>query len=138
MTCAELSRHGGSNPLCIANKETFKVNKISQHGKDEIAIISKKAAMFPDIEAIYLFGSCAKNLDTPESDIDTLILWKDSEEFNESTGLEIHKFISEVFKEKEFRWDRLFLNDTDSLNNHNYGVYNEIKQLNKVIYRRGK
>lgn len=114
------------------------MNKISQHGKDEIAIISKKAAMFPDIEAIYLFGSCAKNLDTPESDIDTLILWKDSEEFNESTGLEIHKFISEVFKEKEFRWDRLFLNDTDSLNNHNYGVYNEIKQLNKVIYRRGK
>lgn len=110
------------------------MNKISQHGKDEIAIISEKAAMFPDIEAIYLFGSCAKEMDTPESDIDTLILWKGSEEFNDYTGLKIHEFLSEIFKEKEFRWDRLFLNNTESLNNHNYGVYYEIKQLNRVIY----
>lgn len=112
------------------------MNKISQHGKDEIALISKKAAMFPDIEAIYLFGSCAKELDTSDSDIDTLILWNGSEDFNESIGLKIYDFIAEVFKEKEFRWDRLFLNNTDSLNNHNYGVYNEIKQLNRVIYKR--
>lgn len=110
----------------------MQLEKISLHGKDEIALIAQVAKDFPEIEAIYLFGSCARQEDTEKSDIDTLIIWNNFN--NEDSGIKSFDFVKSVFNKKMFRWDRIFLSSKEEFEANNYGVYNTIKELNNVIY----
>ena len=93
------------------------------------------AKKYKQIEAIYLFGSCAKGIDNTDSDIDTLIIWKDFDGI-EKEGLNTANFVEEVFKQKAFNWDRLWFNSYNEFKQNNYGVYKEILQLNKIIYEK--
>lgn len=115
----------------------FQLENISKHGVDEINIIKEEAKKFNDIEAIYLFGSCAYKKDRLTSDIDTLIIWNGSND-PDRCGLQISKFIENVFNRKAFRWDRLYIDSIEQFNNKDYGVYEEIKQLNNIIYKKGE
>lgn len=115
----------------------LELQKISKHGTDEIKIITEKAKNYSQIEAIYLFGSCSRKEDTENSDVDTLIIWNGWNDENiHGQGLEVSKFVEEVFLEKLFKWDRLFLNSKSELNKMNYGVWENIKEINNVIYER--
>lgn len=111
------------------------LQNISKHGVEEIKLIQEVAKNYPQIEAIYLFGSCAKGTDTENSDIDTLIIWNNFEDYK-SEGLNMASFVETIFLKKAFEWDRLFLNSVDELEKKDYGVYTSIKELNCVIYKK--
>lgn len=109
------------------------LQNISKHGRDEIKIIAQVAKEFKQIKRIYLFGSCAKETDTEQSDVDTLIIW---DRYNNDFGLNSFEFVKRVFDIKPFKWDRLFESSLKEFDNKDYGVYLHIKELDKVIYER--
>jgi predicted nucleotidyltransferase len=90
----------------------IEIEKISRHGEDEIKLIREEAAKYKQIDSIYLFGSCSRKEDTPNSDIDTIIIWKDYEN-TKKEGKNIADFVMNIYKMKLFEWDRLFFNTVE-------------------------
>lgn len=118
------------------------IQKISKHGAEEIKLIAEAAKNYTKIEAIYLFGSCTRHEDTENSDIDTLIIWNgfNSESVGtpegDKNGIESFNFVNEVFKNKKFSWDRMFIDSTNELKQKDSIIYKNIVKLNNIIYKR--
>jgi predicted nucleotidyltransferase len=90
----------------------LEISKISTHGEEEIKLIKEEAVKYSQIDSIYLFGSCNRKEDTPNSDIDTIIIWKDYDNI-EKEGKNIADFVMNIYKIKVFEWDRLFFNTVE-------------------------
>lgn len=96
-----------------------------------IELIKEKIVQVVSPEKIILFGSYAKGMQSPDSDLDIFVIW--------DTDLEMHKrnvFLSRLFPMREFSLDIFAFNkkESEKLKNINGTIPYEAFHNGKVIY----